>query len=98
MGSRTGNSGRDHDDVGAGQSILQAVILGQVAGDFLTLVLAFQPWGSLRTSMAYSNGRDMREIGSNTRGVDNIVKGEFIDEGRGFEQERKGLNGGQRYS
>ena len=32
---RTRNAGRDDNDISAGQSVLQAIVLGQVAGHFL---------------------------------------------------------------
>lgn len=31
----TGNAGRDDNNIGTGQGVLQAIILGKVAGDFL---------------------------------------------------------------
>jgi hypothetical protein len=34
-GVRTGNASGDDNDVGAGQSVLEAIILGEVASDFL---------------------------------------------------------------
>ena len=33
----------------------------------------------------YSNGGNVREIGGDTRRVDNIVEGELVDHGAGFE-------------
>jgi hypothetical protein len=33
--SLTGNTGGDDNDVGPGQGVLEAIILGEVAGDFL---------------------------------------------------------------
>lgn len=35
-GVRTGNASGDDNDVGAGQGVLQAIVLGEVASDFLT--------------------------------------------------------------
>jgi hypothetical protein len=34
-GVRTGNASGDDNDVGAGQGVLQTIILGEVASDFL---------------------------------------------------------------
>lgn len=33
----------------------------------------------------------MGEVGSDTRGIDDIVEGQFGDEGRCFEEKREGL-------
>ena len=38
-------------------------------------------------SGAYSDGGNVREIGGNTRSVDNIEQGEFVDERRDLAQE-----------
>lgn len=34
-GARTGNAGRNDDNVGTSQGVLEAIILGEVARDFL---------------------------------------------------------------
>ena len=41
--------------------------------------------------MTYGNGGDVREIGSDTGGVDNIVEGELVDERAGLEEEGERL-------
>jgi hypothetical protein len=39
----------------------------------------------------YGARRDVREIGSDTGGVDDIVQGELVNVRRGLEEEREGL-------
>ena len=39
----------------------------------------------------YGGGGDVREIGSDTGGVDDIVEGELVNEGRELEEEGQGL-------
>lgn len=63
-----GNTSRDDNNIGASKSVLQAVILGQVTGDF-------------------SDGGDVREIGSDTGGVDDIVESKLIDKRACLQQE-----------
>jgi hypothetical protein len=41
VGVLTGNASGDDDDVGSGERILQAVVLGQVASDFLSLISGY---------------------------------------------------------
>jgi hypothetical protein len=38
-----------------------------------------------------SIGRDVGEVGSNARGVDDIVECELVDEGADLKEEREGL-------
>lgn len=70
---RTGNTGGDDNDVSAGESLLHAIILGEVASNLC-------------------GSGDVRDIGSNTGGVDNIVEGELRDERRGLEEEGERLS------
>lgn len=46
---------------------------------------------SLAIEATYSGGGDVREVGSNTRGVDNIVEGQLIDMRAGLEEKRQWL-------
>jgi hypothetical protein len=39
----------------------------------------------------YGSGGDVRKIGSDARGVDDIVKSKFVDERRELQQQRQGL-------
>lgn len=41
--------------------------------------------------MAYRAGRDVRQVGSNARGVDHIVEGELIHQGRELQEQRQRL-------
>ena len=41
--------------------------------------------------MTYGNGGDVREIGSDTGGVDNIVQSKLVNERRGLQEEGEGL-------
>lgn len=49
---------------------------------------------SLRSSLTYSWGRDVREIRCNTWSIDNIVQGELGDERAGLEEKGQWLLGG----
>lgn len=40
---------------------------------------------------AYRGGRDVRKVGSNARGVDNIVQSQLVDERAALEEEGQGL-------
>lgn len=46
-------------------------------------------WGNLGST--YGARGDVGEIGSDTGGVDDIVKGELVNVRRGLEEEREGL-------
>lgn len=70
---RTGDTGRDDNDVSARESLLHAIVLGKVASDLC-------------------GSGNVRDIGSNTRGVDNIVEGELRDERGGLEEEGERLS------
>lgn len=87
---RTGNASRDDDDIGAGESLLEAVILGEETGDFLrrqsTRIL-----GVYSCLVTYGNGGDVRQISGNTGGVDHIVESQLVDQRAGLEEEREGL-------
>ena len=41
----------------------------------------------------YSLGRDVRKIGGNTGGVDNIVEGKLVNVWAGLQEEREGAKG-----
>lgn len=93
-GKLTGNASGDDNNVGAGQGVLQAVILGQVAREFLPTMLENKAARLTQESIAdvtYSDGGDVREIGSNTRSVDNIVEGKLVNKRAGLQEERQGL-------
>lgn len=87
---RTGDSGRDHDNIGSGKSMLQSIVLREVAGDFL------QPVGLLGEEMLGPCGtdryrRDVGEIRSNTWGIDHIVESELIDKRTSFQEKGEWL-------
>ena len=93
-GKLTGNASGDDNNVGAGQGVLQAIILGQVAREFLPTMLENKAARLERGSTAdvtYSDGGDVREIGSNTRSVDNIVEGKLVNKRAGLQEERQRL-------
>lgn len=70
----TGNAGRNDNDVGALQGLLQALaVLWEVAVDG-------------------GNGRDVGQVGGYTEGVDDIVKGQVVDQRRGLEEKRQRLS------
>jgi hypothetical protein len=87
---RTGNASRDDDDIGAGESLLEAVILGEETGDFLHRQ-STQILGVYSCLVTYGNGGDVREISGNTGGVDHIVESQLVDQRAGLEEEREGL-------
>ena len=93
---RTGNAGRDDDDVRASESVLQAVILGEETGDFLNRQSTRVVGAGRQLTFTYGNGRDMRQISSNTGSVDHIVEGQLVDQRAGLEEERQGLLVGMR--
>jgi hypothetical protein len=90
----TRNTGRDDHDVGAGESALETVILGQVSGNSL---LPFSNsscvYGASFNSYRWCG--DVREVGSDTWCVDDIVEGELVNELAVLEEERERLLGGQ---
>jgi hypothetical protein len=90
----TRNTGRDDNDVGAGKSALETVVLGQVSGDSL---LPFSNSSCVCGAKAnsYRWCGDVREVGSDTWCVDDIVEGELVNELAVLEEEREGLLGGQ---
>jgi hypothetical protein len=90
----TRNTGRDDNDVGAGKSALETVVLGQVSGDSL---LPFSNSSCVCGAKAnsYRWCGDVREVGSDTWCVDDIVEGELVNELAVLEEEREGLSGGQ---
>ena len=93
-GKLTGNASGDDNNVGAGQGVLQAVVLGQVTREFLPTMLENKAARLTQESIAdvtYSDGGDVREIGSNTRSVDNIVEGKLVNKRAGLQEERQGL-------
>lgn len=74
--------------------MLQAVILGQVAREFLPITLENEAARLTRGSFGdatYSDGRDVTEIGSNTRSVDNIVEGKLVNKRAGLQEEGQRL-------
>jgi hypothetical protein len=44
--------------------------------------------------VTYGTGGDVRQIGSNTGSVDDIVEGELVNQRRGLQEEREGLQEG----
>lgn len=54
---RTRNAGRDNDDIGTSQSVLQAVVFGEISSDFLTS----GQLGELHSKLplTYRNGRNV---------------------------------------
>lgn len=99
----TGNTSGDDDDVGILEGGLGAVVGGEVAGGFLMRQVSARFCGvrgvfmSLATTSAkpvlatYGGGGDVREIGSDTGGVDDIVESELVNERRELEEEGQGL-------
>lgn len=85
--------------------MLQAIILGEVAGDFLahgsamTTFLGKTPFGSRKYReqaleqgfVTYGNGRDVGQVSRDTGSVDDIVEGELVNQRGGLEQERERL-------
>lgn len=93
----TGNTGRDDDDVGILKSDLATIVLGKVAGYFLqcTSVVSFFHRGGFSGYVGdtYSDGGNVGEIGSDARGVDDIVEGELINVGGELQKKRERLCG-----
>ena len=81
----TRNTGRDDNNVGTVEGLLQAIVCGEVASDFLNCMSEVRP--TCACWITYSRAGDVRKIGSNTRGVDDIVKGKLVHERTGFEEE-----------
>lgn len=53
-------------------------------------------WGVYRSDTSvlrctYGGGGDVRQVGRDTGGVDDIVEGELVDEGAELQQQREGL-------
>lgn len=93
---RTGNAGRNDDDISTGECLFQTVIIWQVARDFLLNGELYDQRHSLkRKGRTYSDRRDVREVSSNTRGVDDIVESKLINERAGFQEKRKRLKHGK---
>lgn len=63
---RTRNSGGDDDDIGTGQGLLQTIVFGQIAGDFLRL---FSPNAFSRAIGAPTAIEEMWERSAVTPGV-----------------------------
>ena len=92
----TGNTGRDDDNVGIIESGLATLIFGKVAGDFIqsTSVVSVSVTGIFGCAgYAYSDGGDVGKIGSDARGVDDIVEGELINVGGELQKKRERLCG-----
>jgi hypothetical protein len=73
---RTGNTSGDDNNVGAGEGLLETVILGEVPLHSLSYS------ASLHATVyraAYGGRRDVGEIGSDTEYVDDIVESELRD-------------------
>lgn len=87
---RTRNAGRDDNDVGTSEGVLQAVVFGEISSDFLSVVQPSERNSELQ--MKYRHRRNMGKISGDARGVDNIVKGELVDERTGLQQEGKRLS------
>lgn len=99
----TRNTGGDDNDVGILEGGLGAVVGGKVAGGFLTRQVSARFCGvrgsfmPLATTSAkpvlttYGGGGDVREVGSYTGGVDDIVEGKLVNERRQLEKEGQGL-------
>lgn len=74
----TRNASRDDNNIGTGQSLLEAVIFGQIAGHGLSALAR-----SLENMepVAYGGRGNVREVSSDTRGVDHVVQSELCDIG-----------------
>ena len=69
--------------------MLQAVVIGEISSDFLSVGQPSERNSELQ--MTYCHRRNVGKISGDTRGVDNIVKGELVDERTGLQQEGKRL-------
>jgi hypothetical protein len=49
-------------------------------------------WANGKDLLTYGNGGDVGQIGSDTGGVDDIVEGKLVNQRRGLQQEREGLD------
>lgn len=94
-GRHTGDTGGDDNDVGILESRLGAVVLGQVASGLLLSRCVFSRGQSWRVVMAtgstHGNRGDVGQVGSDAGGVDNVVEGELVNEGRELEEEGQRL-------
>lgn len=98
-GEHTGNASRDDDDVGVLERGLSAIVGWKVACGLLEKELAISGVPEQRENLCvsgrtYGAGGDVRKIGSDTGGVDDIVKSQLIDVGRKLEEKRQRLEGG----
>lgn len=73
--------------------MLQTIILGEIAGDFLQLwsELLVQAKPRSRRIGTYSNRGDVRKVGSDTGSVHNIVQGKLINQRASLQEERERL-------
>lgn len=89
--ARTGNASGDDNDVGILEGRLCALVGGEVAGCFLRRQLSVASLEFLGNARTHGVGGDVRQVGGNTGGVDNIVEGELIDERGELQEQGQGL-------
>lgn len=89
--ARTGNASGDDNDVGILEGRLGALVGGEVAGCFLRRQLSVANLICPGGGRTHRVGGDVREVGGNTGGVDNIVEGELIDERGELQEQGQGL-------
>ena len=90
--SHTRNASGDDDNIGILEGVLGAVIGRKVARCLLSIQSRLAKAGVQGAIfVTYGVRRDVRKVGSNTGGVDNIVESELVHQGAELEQEGQWL-------
>jgi hypothetical protein len=84
----TGNAGGDDDDIGASEGVLQSIVLGQVPSHDLSHSVSLYAMVQVST---HGRSGNVRDVGSDTGCVDDIVKSELRDGLVRLEQEGQWL-------